>query len=184
MDRRTADAESDRRTADPVPDRRTADAESESRRLILNPTSGGGTHVEDARRLADEHGSPVVETEHAGHGADLAEEGVDTLAVCGGDGTLRESVAGLVRADALADVTLCVIPAGTENFFAGDLGVESMADGFAVADRGEARRLDLDVAGDEPFVLSAIAGLPPTPAPRRPTTARTASARSRSSSAA
>lgn len=77
--------------------------ENDARRLILNPTSGGGAHVERARELADEYGFTVVETERAGHGTDLAEaaaaEGVETLAVCGGDGTLHEVVQGLVRAD-------------------------------------------------------------------------------------
>ncbi|WP_137283721.1 diacylglycerol/lipid kinase family protein [Halorussus salinisoli] len=145
-------------------DRQSETRETVSRRLILNPTSGGGAHVERVRRLADDHGFPVVKTERAGHGTDLAEQaaedGVDLLAVCGGDGTLHEVVQGLVAADALDAVTLCVVPAGTENFFAGDLGIQSVEDGFEVADRGETRRLDLGVAGDEPFVLSAIAGLP------------------------
>ncbi|WP_135851980.1 diacylglycerol/lipid kinase family protein [Halorussus salinus] len=134
------------------------------RRLVLNPTSGGGTHVERVRDLADEYDFPVVETERAGHGTLLAEEaaadGVETLAVCGGDGTLHEVVQGLVRADALDSVTLCVIPAGTENFLAGDLGIADLASGFEVADDGETRRLDLGVADEEPFLLSAIAGLP------------------------
>jgi YegS/Rv2252/BmrU family lipid kinase len=134
------------------------------RRLILNPTSGGGAHVERVRDLAEENDFPVVETERAGHGTDLAEEaaadGVETLAVCGGDGTLHEVVQGLVRADALDSVTLCVVPAGTENFFARDLGITDLESGFAVAESGETRRLDLGVAGEEPFVLSAIAGLP------------------------
>ncbi|WP_276300221.1 diacylglycerol/lipid kinase family protein [Halorussus lipolyticus] len=150
-------------------DRRAESPESgagtETRRLILNPTSGGGgAHVEEVRYLADEYGFPVVETERAGHGTDLAEaaaeDGVDLLAVCGGDGTLHEVVQGLVRTDALDSVTLAVVPAGTENFFAGDLGVQSLEDGFEVADTGETRRLDLGVADGEPFVLSAIAGLP------------------------
>jgi YegS/Rv2252/BmrU family lipid kinase len=135
-----------------------------SRRLVLNPTSGRGNHVERVPKLADEYGFQVVETDHAGHGIELAEravaDGVDLLAVCGGDGTLHEVVQGLVAADGLDDVTLCVVPAGTENFFAGDLGVEGIEEGFAVAERGETRRLDLGVGGDEPFVLSAIAGLP------------------------
>jgi YegS/Rv2252/BmrU family lipid kinase len=141
-----------------------APGEGGPRRLVLNPTSGGGAHVEQVRRLAEEYGFHVVATEHAGHGTDLAEEavadGVSLLAVCGGDGTLHEVVQGLVRADALDSVTLAVVPAGTENFFARDLGIESIQDGFSVADGGETRRLDVGVAGDEPFVLSAIAGLP------------------------
>jgi diacylglycerol kinase family enzyme len=145
-------------------ERQSGTAGRESRRLVLNPTSGRGDHVERARELADEYGFQVVETAHAGHGTELAEravaDGVDLLAVCGGDGTLHEVVQGLVAADGLDDVTLCVVPAGTENFFARDLGIDGMEDGFEVAERGETRRLDLGVAGDEPFVLSAIAGLP------------------------
>lgn len=140
------------------------DNETAPRRLVVNPTSGGGAHVERVRELADEYGFPVVETERAGHATDLAEQaaadGIELLAVCGGDGTLHEAVQGLVAADALDAVTLCVLPAGTENFFAGDLDIRSLEDGFEVADGGETRRLDLGVAGDEPFVLSAIAGLP------------------------
>ncbi|MFC4449137.1 diacylglycerol/lipid kinase family protein [Halorussus aquaticus] len=144
--------------------RQSEDGQRGSRRLILNPTSGGGTDAERVRRLADEREFSVVQTERAGDGIDLAEQaaadGVEVLAVCGGDGTLHEVVQGLDRAEALDAVTLCVVPAGTENFLARNLGIESLEAGFEVADRGETRRLDLGVAGDEPFVLSAIAGLP------------------------
>ncbi|MFC6729333.1 diacylglycerol/lipid kinase family protein, partial [Natronoarchaeum mannanilyticum] len=86
--------------------------------------------------------------------------GVDLLAVCGGDGTLNEVVEGLYRADALDAVTLAVVPSGTENIVAEHLGVGSLAEGFDIAEAGETRRIDLGVAGDEPFVMSAIAGLP------------------------
>ena len=142
----------------------TEKSPSSTRRLVLNPTSGRGGHVECARRLADDHGFSVVETEYAGHATELAEQAVaddvTLLAVCGGDGTVHETVQGLVAADALDSVTLCVIPAGTENFLAGDFGIDDMVEGFEAADSGETRRIDLGVADDEPFVLSAIAGLP------------------------
>ncbi|WP_247729710.1 diacylglycerol/lipid kinase family protein [Halovivax limisalsi] len=134
------------------------------RRLVLNPTSGDGAHANRVRELADEYGFSVVETERAGHASELAEtaaaDGVDLLAACGGDGTIHEVVRGLVAADALDDVTFCVIPAGTANLYASGLGIRSVREGFAAAERGETRRLDLGMAGDEPFVLSAIAGLP------------------------
>lgn len=135
-----------------------------ARRLVLNPTSGDGDHVVRVRGLADEYGFSVVETERAGHGVELAEaaarDGVDQLAVCGGDGTIHEVVRGLVAADALGDVTLCVIPAGTANIYASGLGIDSPREGFAAVELGETRRLDVGTAGEEPFVLSAIAGLP------------------------
>ena len=139
-------------------------ARTETRRLVLNPTSGTNDHVERAHRLAEERGFDVVETERAGHAVELAEEaaadGISLLAVCGGDGTLHEVLQGLHAADAFDSVTLAVIPAGTENISATDLGIDDMEVGFDVADRGETRRIDLGIAGDEPFVLSAIAGLP------------------------
>ncbi|GAA0675653.1 diacylglycerol/lipid kinase family protein [Natronoarchaeum mannanilyticum] len=140
------------------------DLSADNRRAILNPTSGRADHVERVRELAAERGFDVVETERAGHAIELAEraaaDGVDLLAVCGGDGTLNEVVEGLYRADALDAVTLAVVPSGTENIVAEHLGVGSLAEGFDIAEAGETRRIDLGVAGDEPFVMSAIAGLP------------------------
>ncbi|MEA1930892.1 MAG: diacylglycerol kinase family protein [Euryarchaeota archaeon] len=140
------------------------DRSAERRRLVLNPVSGGADHAETVRRLAAIHQFPVVETERGGHGVELAKaaaaDSVDLLAVCGGDGTLHEVVEGLAAVDALDAVTVCVIPAGTENIVAGDLGIETLGEGFELADSGETRRLDLGVANDEPFVMSAIAGVP------------------------
>ncbi|NUC72322.1 diacylglycerol kinase family lipid kinase [Haloterrigena sp. SYSU A558-1] len=133
-------------------------------RLVLNPTSGEADHTERVRRLAAEHGFSVVETERGGHASELAAaaaaDDVDILAACGGDGTIHEVIQGLVAANALEDVTLAVIPAGTANIYASGLGIESVDDGFAAARRGATRGLDLGVADGEPFVLSAIAGLP------------------------
>lgn len=136
----------------------------ETRRLIVNPASGQGDHAERVRGLATEYGFSVEETERSGHAIELAEQaaadGVDLLGACGGDGTVHEVVQGLVAADALDAVTLCIVPAGTANIVATELGIDDMRDGFEIADRGETRRLDLGVADDEPFVMSAIAGLP------------------------
>jgi len=155
-------ASSDDASIDNPPDQ--YDPAGERRRLILNPTSGRGAHVRQARDLAAENGFELVETQRGGHAVDLAKtaaaDGVDLLAVCGGDGTLHETVCGLFEADALDAVTLAVVPSGTANMVADHLDIESLAEGFDVADGGETRRLDLGVAGDEPFVLSAIAGLP------------------------
>ncbi|MFC6718030.1 diacylglycerol/lipid kinase family protein [Natrialbaceae archaeon GCM10025810] len=137
---------------------------SGKRLVVMNPTSGDGGHAEAVRRLADERGFSVVETERAGHAVDLARsaatDGVDLVAACGGDGTVHEVVRGLVDADALESVSLAVIPAGTANIYAEGLGIDTLEEGFAAAERGAVRRLDVGTAGDEPFVMSAIAGLP------------------------
>lgn len=137
---------------------------SSTRRLVLNPTSGRGEHVDRAHRLAEEHGFDVVETEGPGHATGLArdavDDGVSLLGVCGGDGTLHEVVVGLHECGGLDSVTVFVVPAGTENFVARDVGVDSMEAGFELATGGETRRIDLGIANEEPFVMSAITGLP------------------------
>lgn len=142
----------------------TTDREAETRRLIVNPTSGQGDHVEHVRRLAGEYGFAVWETDRPGHAIELAEaaadEGVDLLGVCGGDGTVHEVLRGIVAADALKSMTLAILPAGTANIIATDLGITDMQEGFEVAIGGQTRRLDLGMAADEPFLMSAIAGLP------------------------
>ena len=136
----------------------------ETQRLVLNPVSGGGGHAKRARQLAQSSGFSVVETDHAGHGIELAKraaaDGVDLLAVCGGDGTVHEVIQGLVAAEALDSVTLCVVPAGTVNILADGLGIRGMRHGFKLAESGETRRLDLGIANDEPFVISAVVGVP------------------------
>ncbi|EMA54278.1 diacylglycerol/lipid kinase family protein [Halococcus thailandensis] len=133
------------------------------RRVIVNPTSGGGEHGPAVRRLADRHGYSVVETTKQGDGAALAREaiadGVTVLGACGGDGTVQEIVQGLADADALDTVRFGVLPAGTANIFAGDIGVRSIEHGFELLEEGEARAIDIGFADDTPFVKSCIAGL-------------------------
>ena len=134
-----------------------------TRRVIVNPNSGAGDHLPTIRRLADHWGYSVAETAAAGDGAALAREaaadGVDVLAACGGDGTVHEVLCGLVDADALGGVRFGVIPAGTANIFADDIGVRDIEHGFELLEDGEARRIDLGLADGVPFVKSCIAGL-------------------------
>jgi YegS/Rv2252/BmrU family lipid kinase len=132
--------------------------------VILNPKSGTADHVDDVRQFADERNYTVQETTREEHAVQLAQDAaandVDRLAVAGGDGTLHEVVRGLVEASALGAVTLGVIPTGTENIFATNIGVTSIEDGFDLLEHGERRRIDVGFAGGEPFVVSCIAGLP------------------------
>ncbi|WP_254537092.1 diacylglycerol/lipid kinase family protein [Halomarina litorea] len=133
--------------------------------LVLNPTSGTADHTDHVRALAEEHGYHVEETEWAGHAVDLAEiaaeEGADVVAAAGGDGTVHEVVQGLARTDALDTTTLAVVPTGTENIFASNLGIHDAEQAFGVVETGARRYLDVGVTDDdEPFVMSCIAGLP------------------------
>ncbi|MDZ5810600.1 diacylglycerol kinase family protein [Halorubrum sp. AD140] len=153
---------------EPAPDDRTAPDATRSdgteRWVILNPTSGTADHVDDVRRLARERNYAIRETTHEEHAvqlaADAAASDVDRLAVAGGDGTLHEVVRGLAESSALGTVTLGAIPTGTENIFATTIGVASVEDGFDLLENGERRRIDVGFAGEEPFVVSCIAGLP------------------------
>lgn len=137
--------------------------------LILNPVSGSGDHGRHVRDLAVDHGFSIRETSQAGDGVDLAaaavRDGATFVAACGGDGTVNEVVRGIVRADGLGDVTLGVVPGGTGNNFAGNLGVESIDHAFEVIESGARRRIDLGMVSaadgpiDRPFVNSCIGGI-------------------------
>lgn len=142
----------------------TALHSTNERWLIVNPTSGTADHLETVRSRGTNYGYSIHETEYAGHAIELAREAatndVDVLAVAGGDGTLHEVVHGLADVDALDAVTVGVLPLGTENIFATNIGVMDLDQGFDVLEQGERRRIDIGFAGDEPVVMSCIAGLP------------------------
>ncbi|MFD1647661.1 diacylglycerol/lipid kinase family protein [Haloarchaeobius litoreus] len=153
---------------EPAPDEQDSPAPPHSdgndQWVILNPTSGTADHVDEVRRHADERNYTIQETTHEEHAVQLAQDAaandVERLAVAGGDGTLHEVVRGLVEVSALGAVTLGVIPTGTENIFATTIGVAGIEEGFDLLDHGERRRIDVGFAGEEPFLVSCIAGFP------------------------
>ncbi|WP_129113162.1 diacylglycerol/lipid kinase family protein [Halegenticoccus tardaugens] len=146
-------------------------AESADRVVVLNPVSGSADHAETVRELAAEHGFSVRETKEEGDGIRFAAEAVDAGAefvlAAGGDGTINEVLAGIDRGGGVEDVTFGVVPTGTGNNFAANVGVEGVEHAFEVAESGERRRIDLGVAratadGEEtsrPFVNSCVCGL-------------------------
>ncbi|WP_227374573.1 diacylglycerol/lipid kinase family protein [Haladaptatus halobius] len=131
--------------------------------VVMNPTSGDGSHREQVRNLAIEHDFTVLESREEGHVIDLArhaaESDVSMVAAAGGDGTINEVVRGLVAADALDAVTFGVIPTGTGNNFAGNVGVTSVEQAFEVLENGERRRIDLGTTDGRVFVNSCVGGL-------------------------
>jgi len=95
--------------------------------LILNPASG---MRKAARNLTDivsvfnraGYDTHVYVTARTGDAADAAASmgmGMDLIVCCGGDGTLNETVTGLVRAG--LQTPIGYIPAGSTNDFAGSL---------------------------------------------------------------
>jgi len=134
--------------------------------LIMNPQSGSGDHAPLVRDRAAVLDYRVEETKQKNHAIDLAREaaaeGVSQVGAVGGDGTLNEVIRGVQTADALDRVTVGVIPAGTGNDFATNIGISGIDEGFEALDHGRRRRLDLGMADDQPFLNSCVAGITAT----------------------
>lgn len=91
---------------------------------------------------------------------DLVEnEGVDRLLVWGGDGTVRRCISTLLRKDH-ADVAVGVLPAGTGNLLAHNLGIPiDLRGAVDIALHGDPRPIDVGVVnGDQHFVVMAGTG--------------------------
>ncbi len=81
--------------------------------------------------------------------------GAELVFACGGDGT----VMAVVTALAGSDVALAVLPAGTGNLLAANLGLTGdPATGVQVALDGGRRRIDVGVVGDQCFAVMAGMG--------------------------
>ena len=121
--------------------------------LIENPmagrTSPGSLRVAE-RALEATFELELVQTNARGHAAALAREAVDagakTVIVFGGDGTVNEVLNGLLSGGESTNVVLAVLPGGTTNVLARNLGfandlVEATAQLIEFVERGEPRRL-------------------------------------------
>jgi YegS/Rv2252/BmrU family lipid kinase len=131
--------------------------------IVLNPNSGSGDHVRSIRDRAELRGDRVKLTEEAGDAITLAQEvaeaGTSTIVAAGGDGTVNEVVQGIDRADAFADVTLGILPVGTGNNFAKNVGITDLDSAFAILEDGKRRKIDIGEATDRLFLNSCVAGL-------------------------
>ncbi|MEY7851614.1 diacylglycerol kinase family protein [Natrarchaeobius sp. A-rgal3] len=135
---------------------------NEDRVLVCNPVSGGEDHAHDVVERAREHGFEMRRTEEPGDGKHLAREVAsrfDVVAAAGGDGTVNEVVNGVRAADALESTTVAVVPVGTGNNFATNVGIEGIESGFEAIERGRRRWIDLGIANDRAFVNSCVGGV-------------------------
>lgn len=81
--------------------------------------------------------------------------GAEVVFVCGGDGTVMSAVSALVG----TEVAMAVLPAGTGNLLAANLGLSTdLAAGLAVALAGGVRRLDVGTVGGRHFAVMAGMG--------------------------
>jgi diacylglycerol kinase (ATP) len=116
-----------------------------SPRIVIYPTTGPG----DARRFALE----------------LARAGAPVVVAAGGDGTVNEVVNGIALAGPDCGTALGILPSGTMNVFANDLGLPAsrLDDCWSLIEAGPTTRsIDLWQANDEYFAQLAGAGLDAT----------------------
>jgi diacylglycerol kinase (ATP) len=87
----------------------------------------------------------------------LAEAGCSTIVAAGGDGTINAVVNGIAG----LDVSLGILPMGTANVFAGELGLtpHQLEQSWDVIEQGFTRTIDLATVNDRYFVQLAGIGL-------------------------
>jgi YegS/Rv2252/BmrU family lipid kinase len=120
--------------------------------VIINPISGAGRR-RDVARVRAEQAAALVEkrrlnaevfvTERPGHARELVQaglrRGVTTFVAWGGDGTVNEVGSALVGSDA----TLAIVPSGSGNGLARELGIPLEPVGaFQVVFEGRSRVID------------------------------------------
>jgi diacylglycerol kinase (ATP) len=82
----------------------------------------------------------------------------DLLAVAGGDGTINEVVNGLAAAGQGWPLPLAVLPFGTANVLAAEIGLASRADAVTTVLRGRPQAAHVGVANGRCFTMMAGAG--------------------------
>jgi diacylglycerol kinase family enzyme len=130
--------------------------------VIVNESAGSGdtaNAISDAFAAAGVEAtiSVVARSRLAGQAARAAAQGGVVVAV-GGDGT----VSTVASAAVLSGATLGVVPAGTLNHFARDVGVPpAPADAVAAIVRGQVRTVDVGEVNGRLFVNNASIGIYP-----------------------
>jgi diacylglycerol kinase family enzyme len=153
--------------------------------LIVNPQATSTSQLRRdviVRALASDIDLEVVETRYRGHAAALAAEaagrGLDIVLPLGGDGTVNETVNGLLgpagqgqggphgpAAGRAAELpVLAPIPGGNANVFIRSLGqsmdpIDATGRILAAIAAGQSRRIGLGLAGDRYFTFCAGVGI-------------------------
>ncbi|XTZ16479.1 diacylglycerol/lipid kinase family protein [Micromonospora echinospora] len=132
--------------------------------VVVNPVKVAD--LDELRRVVDETltaagwAEPLwyettVEDPGRGQTEKAVAAGVDVVFACGGDGTVMSCVSGLVG----TEVALAVLPQGTGNLLAANLGLSNdLAAGLEVAVEQGRRRLDVGAVDGHHFVVMAGMG--------------------------
>jgi len=130
--------------------------------VIFNPTAGAKRRRRLARFLAALEAKRMIfdlrTTEAAGDAFTLAREAnagnYGAVVVAGGDGTINEAVNGLLQEEGRSKVPLGLLPLGTANILARELGLPKNPEAAAeIVAKGASRRLAVGQANDRHFVL-------------------------------
>jgi diacylglycerol kinase (ATP) len=134
--------------------------------IIINPISGGASprvaraRAQLALAVVDAHGDPVevLLTQRVGHARELAKSavrrGARLVLAWGGDGTINEVASAL----AFDDVPLGIVPAGSGNGLARELGVHPRAE-RAIADALQAVPRPMDMGEIDGHLFANMAGV-------------------------
>jgi undecaprenyl-diphosphatase len=121
--------------------------------IVVNPSAGPGRRADPTDQLRrDLPDAEVVELDD-GVLASAARR-ADTLGVAGGDGTVNAAAAAAYD----EGKPLLVVPGGTLNHFARDLGVESVDDAVAAVSQGSTVEVDVGTIAGRPFLNTASFG--------------------------
>ena len=133
--------------------------------FVMNPFAGlrrANRHLTDILLTFNQAGYEVITHMTLGQGdaAEVVErhgKDVDLVVCCGGDGTLNETITGLLRAG--ADTPIGYIPAGSTNDFAASLNLSTnILKAAQEAVEGEPVRYDVGKFGDRYFSYVASFG--------------------------
>jgi YegS/Rv2252/BmrU family lipid kinase len=132
-------------------------------RVIYNPVAGPKIvrRIDRVREILSMGGTPFEIRETAGPGdavilaREAAHAGMDAAVAVGGDGTVNEVVNGLAG----TATRLLVVPHGTGNVFAAEVGLPGSVEGcLSLLSAGKTIAVRLAKAGEKHFLLLASAG--------------------------
>jgi YegS/Rv2252/BmrU family lipid kinase len=129
---------------------------------ILNPAARSDKAIKLRERIhALSGGVPMHLTSEAGDARQIAaqavRDGVEVIIAAGGDGTLNEVINGIGH----APVRLGILPVGTMNVFATEIGIPlgNLEAAWKVIEQGKVISVDLPRANDTHFIQLAGVGL-------------------------